>query len=163
MVRVCIIILYANYTTEETWWSLQSGVGKICTYILMSILIIGQLSCKISAYQILAKSNIIHPYSRVLLAAKDELSKKKKPAKILIWSTTVSDQCMFSYFFSAHSLMSCCVLSSPWSVRNETLDRYQVNRNKISQFIRKWSMAFIPPPPPSKKQPALHAVLPAGL
>ncbi len=28
MVEACITILYVNSTTEETWWSLQLGVGK---------------------------------------------------------------------------------------------------------------------------------------
>ncbi len=27
-VQVCVIILYVNFTSEETWWSLQLGVGK---------------------------------------------------------------------------------------------------------------------------------------
>ncbi len=54
MLRVCIIILYVNSTTEETWWSLQLGVGEK-KYIYIRI---GQMSCKISAYRILAKNRI---------------------------------------------------------------------------------------------------------
>ncbi len=56
-IRVCII-LYVNSTSEETWQSLQLGVGKKYTNISILVSIIGQMSCKISAYRISAKTPI---------------------------------------------------------------------------------------------------------
>ncbi len=56
-----ITIRYVNPTTEETWWSLQLGVGQMYVYVSISVLIIGQMSCKMLVYQVLVKkSKIVH-------------------------------------------------------------------------------------------------------
>ncbi len=44
-------MLYVNSTARETLWSLQLIVGKKYTYISVLVLIIGQMSCKLSAYR----------------------------------------------------------------------------------------------------------------
>ncbi len=58
--RVCIIILYVNSTTEETWWSLHRCCKKN-TYIGINYLLNELWHIGIS--DISKKPNIVHPYS----------------------------------------------------------------------------------------------------
>ncbi len=60
MVRVCIIILFVNSTTEKMWLSLQFAVEKKYTQYI-SVSIVGQMGCKISDIE--KNSNIVDPYS----------------------------------------------------------------------------------------------------